>query len=193
MESRAFDLKRGVKQGDPISSLLFLAVMESIFRILKRRWNGLNTLRKTSYYGVVVDDFADPLTNLRFADDVILIATCRMDAAKMVRDLANVARNYGLKLHMGKTVILTTASSRPINVRCDELVVKVAGADHAERYLCRELCMSDYYECELTHRIAIAWASFMKFKGVLCNQRVNLGDRLRMFNAVITPSVLYDG
>ena len=190
-ESRAFDLQRGVKQGDPISSLLFLAVMESIFRILKSRWNHLNTARKTSYYGIVVDDPADPLTNLRFADDVLLFAGSRHDAVKMVRDLAKVAHKYGLKIHRGKTVILTTADNRPPHVRCDDLVVKVAPVDHAEKYLGRKLCMAEYHECELANRIAAAWAAFMKFKEVLCNRRVKLRDRLRMFNAVITSSVLY--
>ena len=43
--SRAFPLERGVKQGDPISPLLFLAVMEVIFRPLKTRWNKLNSRR----------------------------------------------------------------------------------------------------------------------------------------------------
>ena len=31
----------------------------------------------------------------------------------------------------------------------------------------------------------------MKFKDVLCNQRLNLKHRLRLFDSVVTPSVLY--
>ena len=49
LESRVFSLGRGVKQGDPISPLLFLAVMEVIFRRLKARWNKLNTTRSGAY------------------------------------------------------------------------------------------------------------------------------------------------
>ena len=78
-KSRSFKLERGVKQGDPISALLFIVVMEAIFRKLKSRWRSLNVKRKSHYHGVVVDDPDDPLTNLRFADDVLLFSTCRAD------------------------------------------------------------------------------------------------------------------
>eukprot|EP00959_Pyramimonas_sp_CCMP1952_P173324 3621816-Pyramimonas_sp.AAC.1 len=71
-KSRMFDIFRGVKQGDPISSLLFVVVMEAVFRKLKVRWANLNHKRCGSYYGMVIDSPGDPLTNLRFADDVLL-------------------------------------------------------------------------------------------------------------------------
>ena len=45
-ESCEFPIERGVKQGDPISALLFICVMEAIFRNLERRWHALNAKRK---------------------------------------------------------------------------------------------------------------------------------------------------
>ena len=113
-ESRAFPLKRGVKQGDPISSLLFIAVMEAIFRRLKSKWMKLNARRSGDYYGIVVDDAVSPMTNLRFADDVLLLAKSKTDIRKMIVDLSTIASEYGLKIHMGKTVIMTNVvSNRP--------------------------------------------------------------------------------
>ena len=81
--------------------------MEVIFRILKARWNNLNARRSGQYYGVVVDSLVDPLSNLRFADDVLLFSSNPKDAAKMIADLQTEAGKFGLKLHMGKTVVLT--------------------------------------------------------------------------------------
>ena len=95
-------LQRGVKQGDPINALLFIAVMEAIFRKLKTKWNKLNTSRKGQYYGVVVDSLLDPSMNLRFADDVLMFSANKTDAAKMIVDLNKETKKYGLKLHMGK-------------------------------------------------------------------------------------------
>ena len=40
--SRRFPLLRGVKQGAPVSALLFIAVMEQCFRSLKKRWKSAN-------------------------------------------------------------------------------------------------------------------------------------------------------
>ena len=132
-ESRRFELQRGVKQGDPISSLLFLAVMEAIFRPLKARWAQLNRRRTSQYYGIVVDTPDDPLTNLRFADDVLLVAVCRADVAKMVRDLSHESAKYGLQLHMGKTAIITNAhSNRPAFLKCGEHDITVKATDAPE-------------------------------------------------------------
>ena len=39
-----------------------------------------------SYYGIVIDDERDVLSNLRFADDVLLFAQTLADAQKMVAD-----------------------------------------------------------------------------------------------------------
>jgi len=58
-------------------------------------------------------------------------------------------------------------------------------------YLGRLLGFSSFHDAEIDHRIAKAWAKFHKFKKELCCKDYPLKDRLRLFNAVITPSVLY--
>ncbi len=84
--SRIFKLSRGVKQGDPVSSLLFIAIMEACFRVLKTRWNNLNRRRVRQYYVIVIDLPDDPLTKLRFADDVLLVALSKQDAVQKSLD-----------------------------------------------------------------------------------------------------------
>ena len=44
--SRSFSLKRGVKQGDPLSSLLAIAVMQACFEELHYKWDRLNSRRR---------------------------------------------------------------------------------------------------------------------------------------------------
>ena len=190
-ESRSFSLLRGVKQGDPISGLLFIAVMESIFKKLKTRWHSLNGRRKGLPYGVVIDHDTDPLSNLRFADDVLLFATSQQDMAKMLRDLAILSATYGLKLHADKTIVLTNACNPPKSLSCGDYLVKVAASTDKEKYLGRVLCIEGFHEAELSNRIACAWNVFFKHKLILCNKRLVLKKRLRFFESVVTPTVLY--
>ena len=175
-----------------MSGLLFICVMEHIFRSLTRRWKKLDARRTGTYYGIVIDDPTDPLTNLRFADDVLLVASCRADAAKMIADLNDEAQKFGLKLHLGKTCILTN-SSRPLpeKIPCRSLNVRVLQHGEAEKYLGRRLTAKDQHETELQNRMSCGWKASFKFKGALTNRRVPLKHRYVLFESVVTPSVLY--
>ena len=191
-ESRAFNLGRGVKQGDPISPLLFLAIMEVLFRRLKARWNKLNARRSGAYFGIVIDSAEDPLSNLRFADDVILFASNPSDIAKMVADLSKEASKFGLNIHMGKTVVLSNRSShRPASVKCGSAWVKVADPSDTERYLGRKVSITAFHETEFQNRMASAWGAFFKFKASLCNRHVPLKYRVKLFESCVTPCALY--
>eukprot|EP00973_Karenia_brevis_P057927 8063893-Karenia_brevis.AAC.1 len=61
--SRYFNIERGVRQRDPLSSLLFNSVSESILRRVKQKWSAKGYGLHVSAHGQTA------LTNLRFADD----------------------------------------------------------------------------------------------------------------------------
>ena len=73
---------RGTKQGDPISLPLFNAVLEMLMRKLKAKWSRKN-------WGIYVgsDEIDRYLQNLRFADDLLLLAPSLQGAQKMLKDL----------------------------------------------------------------------------------------------------------
>ena len=101
----------GSKQGDPLSALLFNALLEKIFREIKPNWT-------QKRYGIQlgVGD-SHRVTNLRFADDVLLVARSKGHLVNMLADVQQAAIKCGLELHPDKTKILTTStkkSGRPI-------------------------------------------------------------------------------
>ena len=61
--SRQFPITRGTKQGDPLSTLLFNAVLEDIFRDVQQKWMDK---RHGIEFSLSDTDF---LQNLRFADE----------------------------------------------------------------------------------------------------------------------------
>ena len=111
----------------------------------------------------------------------------------MLRHLADVAQTHGLRINFGKTVILTrdawAKGTATVQVCGNE--VRVLSELEAEKYLGRKLCIADMHETELRHRISLGWIAFHKNKEELCNRSYQLKDRIRLFDAAVTPVVLY--
>ena len=100
--SKEFNIEKGVKQGDPLSSLLFNCASEQLMRTVKQRWRGKG-------HGVALKPNDERLTNLRFADDILLITQSLPSITEMITDLSTEAKNIGLHLHPEKTKILHNA------------------------------------------------------------------------------------
>jgi len=109
----------------------------------------------------------------------------------MIKDLDTEARRYGFNLHMGKTVVMTNVSARPVALKCGDQDVRVLQGGQAEKYLGRKLSMDEYHAAELDNRIASGWAAFSKHKFVLSDRRLPLQHRLKLFQSTVSPCVLY--
>ena len=88
--------------------------MESCFRELKDKWLKANARRIGHGFGVPIDSWDNPLTNCRFADDVLLMAQSKADIAKMIQHLQDAASKYGLKINFSKTKVLPLLSTSTV-------------------------------------------------------------------------------
>ena len=94
--SRSFDISRGVRQGDVVSSLLFNAVIEYVFQ----RWK-----RRLSYHGWLLFPGVERLTNTRYADDILLYAKSLPELQQMLEMLIEELARVGLEVHESTLVI----------------------------------------------------------------------------------------
>ena len=188
--SRRFYIQRGVKQCDPLSSLLFNAVLEDIFKTLKQRWSSHN-------YGVRLGHTRSThITNPRFAGDVLLYTTTLPQLTTMLNDLQQAAGRCGLELHPDKTVILSNLSRRrgrqaATTTNVNNKPVKILNYAEATKYLGRKLTFDDPHTTEVDHRISTAWRKLSALRDELTNARYPLRQRLHLFNATVTPTALY--
>ena len=191
--SKSFVIGKGTKQGDPLSPALFNAVLEVLLRKLKEKW-------ARNKWGLKMGDYAhaDVLQNLRFADDILLVARSLPQVRGMLGDLSREAALVGLNLHFGKTKILAnTGVRRGINRENNTVdiagqEVEVVPLDGSTAYLGREVTLGgDFHDRELDNRITKAWGKFMSLKKELCGRHYSLDDRMRLFDAVVTPTILY--
>ena len=119
--SRPFRLLQGTKQGDPLSSLLFNALLQHILEPLITEWQQKG---KGVQLGLTT---VTTLTNLRFADDVLLTSQTLPRLTTMLEDIVRAAQPHGLELHPSKTKILSNQTKR--TGRASSRTARVEGMD----------------------------------------------------------------
>ena len=184
ISGKIFCIERGVKQGDVISPLLFNAGLEHALRKWKFR------VRQCGW-----DVGADEcLTNVRYADDLIICAKSEAKLVLMLETLIEELSLVGLNLNSTKTKILTTENSQCSNfaeVKGD--MVEILHGTDQHKYLGKKMSgdLKTRAAIDVAHCIQVAWMKFHEHRGTLLNRHVSLKMRLKFFDAVITPTVLY--
>ena len=95
--SSAFLIQRGVKQGDTLSAIFFNCVLDTAFDA----W-----LLSFHHEGIYIGHGLPRLTNIRYADDIMLYAKSLNELEDMTGKLIDELRKIGLTLNAKKTKIL---------------------------------------------------------------------------------------
>ena len=167
-----FYLKRGVKQGDPMSPKLFNAVLESVFRSLK--WEN---------FGISINN--KKLNNLRFADDVVLFAESKNELIQLIQDLKDASKIVGLEMNENKTKIINNTGDDDYYV--DGLKIEVV-KDY--KYLGQIISFKYRQSKEIDSRISSAWRSFWALKTFLLSE-LPMFHKRKLMDSVILPIFTY--
>ena len=185
-ESDVFSIKRGTKQGDPLSSLLFNTVLQYSLREDLHRWQEKRKGIKLS------DATEDCLTNLRFADDVLLFSTSLNKLRDMLCEFKISTEAVGLGIHPDKTKILSNQDKMKVKeIEIDNIKIEILGKTASARYLGQKITFEDQETEEIKNRLKAAWAAFHKYRQELTSKDYRLCHRLRLFNMVVTPTMTY--
>ena len=159
VDSRSFPVQRRVRQGEPLSTLLFNLVLNEVLHEVRCIWDrrGYGTA-----IGSTVPD-RSRLTHVAFADDCTLVARSWLSLKRMVLELREGLRKRGLSLHPSKCQVQT-------NMADWDLRGEVAlGADFCITFLPEgapltilgtTLALHNVTPCEVRHRIASGWRLF---------------------------------
>ena len=187
-KSREFYIRKGTKQGDPISPIIFNCVLDEVLRTVKRKWS----LKKFGMQLGHTD--LRTMTNLRFADDILLIGRTLPQIKQMIADIAVEGAKVGLELHPDKTKILHNNigyGSRCTKAHIQGMDIEILSPSSSTMYLGRALSLTNTHDTELEHRVRRAWAKFGTMKQELTDKNVPIGLRLKLFHATVTPTILY--
>ena len=180
-KGRLFNIRRGVRQGDPFSPIIFNAVLEQVFSQVD--WKGKGIMIKTR--GSDLFDYTW-LNNLRFADDVVLVAKSSKELKAMADGLAKASAEVGLTINKTKTNILTNIENLE-EIKIDN--EKIARVEEY-KYLGQTLSFSDKSAKELKIRRANGWKAFWAKKSIW-QSKLKLNSKIKIFESTITPVLAY--
>lgn len=168
----SFSIQRGVRQGDPASPYLFACALESIFKGLQWETKGIN-INGTK------------INNLKFADDIVLIAGTTTELNEMLQELATNSKQIGLEINMSKTKILTNSTKTPIKLYDSEIEYV---AEYI--YLGQLISFKNHMEKEIQRRITSTWKKFWSLKTVM-KSNVDIKIKQKVFDSCILPCLTY--
>ena len=144
--------------------------------------------------GIYLSDHdRDCLTNLRFADDVMLFATSKEQIRKMLCEFKKATEKVGLRIHPDKTKILsnqsTINSDTKKHIEVGDMSIEILTRNESVKYLGQRISFYQQETTEIKSRIRAAWATFHKDRQELTSKNYMLKHRLRLFDATISPTV----
>ncbi|CAH2096381.1 unnamed protein product [Euphydryas editha] len=166
-------IKRGVKQGDPLSPKLFIAVLENIFKNL--HWKD---------FGIQIKD--THLSHLRFADDIVLFSESSAELEQMIQSLQLEGEKVGLEMNLEKTKLMTNSTKTPIKIGnvCLDYVDSYI-------YLGKQVSfhLNNNFE-EILRRINISWQKFWAHREILKGE-LPLSIKKAVMDSGILPCLTY--
>ena len=109
----------------------------------------------------------DCLTNLRFADDVVLFATSKEQIRKMLCEFKKVTEKVGLRILPDKTKILsnqsTITSDTKKHLEVDDMNIEILTRNESVKYLGQKISFYQQETIEIKRRMRAAWATFHKY------------------------------
>lgn len=184
-ESRTFEIQRGVRQGDPLSPLLFNLVLDGALQEVSKIW------RRRGYgTDVGMDARGCRLTHVAFADDQTLIASSWLSMRRMLFSLRETLSRRGLSLHPAKCKVQTNREDWIVRGEAKieaGFNIHVLPPGEPLRLLGAHLSLQDATVCELQYRISSGW----RMRRLLLNNKITVKRRLKLFDSTVSSCILW--
>ena len=170
-------IRKGVRQGCILSPLLYNVYSEVVMRRVLEDWNG----------GVKIG--GRRFSNLRYADDTLLIANSPEELLEFLERLERVSLEYGLKINVSKTKVMIIDRDnenrrQPAKIGAFDVVDKFV-------YLGSMLHRTGSCEFEIRRRIEIARSAMVQLTKIWKNRNITRNTKISLVNALVFPVFFY--
>ena len=126
------------------------------------------------------DQERDCLTNVRFADDVMLFATSKEQIRNMMCEFKKATEKVVLRIHPDKTKILSNQSNMNSDtkryIKVGEMSIEILTKNESVKYLGQRISFHQQETMEIKSRIRAAWATFHKYRQELTSKKKILAE-----------------
>lgn len=167
LSRESVEIKRGVRQGCPISPRLFNIYSEEITRHPRIQNTGFKI-------------HGERIGSISYADDKVLIAETPQQLQRMVDRLNKESRKLGMKMNIGKTKIMRISRDkiiRPLNITVDN-----SNLEQVKKYTYLGVIITEdgRDEEEIKVRLAKARSAFNNMERVLRDHNIRTDVRIRI-------------
>lgn len=169
-----FDVKTGVRQGDSLSALIFILVLEA-------------ALRKVDSVG----DITYRMSQLSaYADDIAVAARSQRAMLEKLEDIEREVSKVGLSINWEKTKYLKMTRRRQGGL---DLEINGNRVENVEsfKYLGSTLTADNSVKHEIKARVAAGGRCYFAFKKLFSSNILHKEAKLRIYKTVIRPVVVY--
>ena len=179
-----------MRQGDPLSPILFGLVMKRVLNNLEALWQSVD-------FGTNIGRDVRTgrrLTHVAFVDDVTLLSRNFAQLKIMLTGLKNKLAEWGLSIHPTKCKAQTTNeewSTRGMVKISEGLEIEILPKGGCLTILGTQLALETGTSKEVQSRISKGWKMLFALKSILCNRAISLKRRFTLFNATVSSGVLW--
>ena len=171
-----FNVDSGVRQGDSLSPLLFIIVLDYVMRKVELAGGGIEWTAGRR------------LRDLAYADDICLLADDLEDMRRMTEAVVCEAAKVGLRVNTRKTELMKVRTEDTNHVVIEDETIQ-----NVEKfvYLGCQVRRDGDIRNEVGIRIGKAGAAFRNMERVWNENGMSLRTKLKLFNSIVLSVLLY--
>lgn len=179
-------MKKGIKQGDSLSPLLFIIVMDRLLKNIRAKYP---TLKTTIGYRRLIPIQVDALM---YADDIVLIADNKQKMQKLLKAWIEEIENLQMKVNISKSKVMIYNKA----TNDEEYTFYYQGRTFEEvstmEYLGSTFTNDGKFDLEIASRTGKANRAYYALnKTIFGKKEVSRENKLIIYNTIVSPIMLY--